>query len=148
VLVKRKASLDQIRKGLTTLGVLDILSQNIEIASKLFLRTTTNEVSARNFIDRVVFPPDVNHHYRQLFASVINTLSTEDLTHLVIFITGSTDVDEDLLISVEFKDAQSVFVSTCTFEMIIPIEATRSESLLKSTLIAASQNGKRSFNTM
>jgi len=31
VLVKRKASLDQIRKWLTTLGVLDIVSPNIEV---------------------------------------------------------------------------------------------------------------------
>lgn len=147
VLVRRKASLDQIRKGLQTSGVLGILRQNYHLAENLFLSSTTNEVSAKNFLECIIFDTS-NSQHRCVFSDAIKEMSEEELSKLYIFITGSTDYVADLSISLTFKDAPSVFVSTCTYELIIPISATSSVSFLKNTLIAASQSGDKSFNTM
>eukprot|EP00111_Clytia_hemisphaerica_P013382 TCONS_00039296-protein len=146
VLVKRKASLDQFRKGLSTLNVLKIIEENPKQMRHLFVEGPLN---AEKVISHIVFK---NHDQEQCdtMRDVIRSFNSDQLTQFCSFVTGSPVPSVGERLHVEFTQSPAISSSTCAQGIVVPPIVSREFNLLKPALLAVMDTASfsRNFNTM
>ena len=126
ILVKRKSILDQLRKGLSTLGVLAEIEYNPSLFEQFFVNQgglSTDFVlnclhfqdsCQRNVIDDGVY---------QMLQTFVKSLSVVEVKNFLKFVTGTSEVSMSTLphhISVSCYSGDSIFASTCLLELKLP----------------------------
>ena len=151
VLTKNIVLLDQMRKGLSMLGLL----KNIEKYPHFFERFFTHQGSnvSPSFVKELlrVSVPDHDNLSAQkcsLFLySFIESCSESELSNFLMFVTGTGFETTSLVprsIKVSFTDTDAIYASTCLMEIKIP---TMFESQTQfNSVFKAAING-HSFNT-
>jgi len=148
VLIKRKPSLDQLRKGLETLGMLDAMKANPESMKKYFV--SSGQLNVVELLRIIKYADGTESKHAEVFTKVLKSFNTQEITKFLTFVTGMNNGNMLLqqTIWVQFIEASSIFVATCTYELNVPLELTTNEDLLKAALIAVMDNTwKESFNT-
>ena len=115
ILVKRKCILDQLRKGLFTLGVLiEIEYNNPSLFEEFFVYQGGNDFQdswKQNVVDDRIY---------QMLHTFVKNLSVDELKNFLKFFTGISEVSMSTLphrISVSCYSGDSIFASTCLLEL-------------------------------
>lgn len=148
VLVKRKASLDQLREGLKTLNVLKAVQEKSDSMKRYFL--ANSEVSHTAFFDKCHFV-DCPCEGVENFKRIIGSFDVENMSKLLKFITGGSTMIalSQNHVTIKFKNTASIFVSTCSFELTIPEQIASDSKLLKESLLAVIDSSwSQSFNSI
>ena len=124
ILVKKKAILDQFRKGLSTLGLLKEMENNPSLFEDCFIHkgVVTQEFVANclHFADSE--EPEGQRMF-QMMQDFVRNSSAEDLQDFLKFVTGSHTASSATLpyhISVSCHDSDSIFASTCLLQLKLP----------------------------
>ena len=127
ILVKRKSILDQLRKGLSTLGVLAEIEYNPSLFEQFFVNqgglSTDFVLNCLHFQDscqRNVIDDGV---YQMLQTAFVKSLSVVEVKNFLKFVTGTSEVSMSTLphcISVSCYSGDFIFVSTCLLELKLP----------------------------
>ena len=124
-ILKHKAIVDQLRKGLSILGFLNELEKAPAKFEHFFVHSG-DDVSS-DYLKSLFKPPvsvdvQVNNVVQMLYRFIDNA-TKEDLSKFLCFITGSKSSTSCLIpgsISISVVDADSIFASTCTLELKLP----------------------------
>uniref|UniRef100_A0A7M5UXV6 Uncharacterized protein n=1 Tax=Clytia hemisphaerica TaxID=252671 RepID=A0A7M5UXV6_9CNID len=149
VLIKRKISLDHLRSGLKTNGVLDLFIQFPSIAKRIMMYDEElDAVTPASFIESIDFSHrSVNLEDTVIFKEVIRQLDAEQLKELLRFVSGASDLTavRGRKISLEICQSLGVFSSSCSFKFTIPRGAMRKKEDLVPILLAMDSGN---FNTV
>ena len=139
-----------MRNGLSVLGVLDAIKENPESMKKYFVGDPSC-LSAEIILAKVEYA-NGDETEKETFQNVINSFNDTLLKKLLVFVTGAdnmTSITGYQKLRVRFMNVQSIFASTCTFELVIPTTLSQNETLLKASLEAVvASKFNTSFNTM
>jgi len=149
VLVKRKVALDQLRNGLSTLGVLEAIQKYPNVMVKYFVEDM-GSLTAEKMLGRIEFV-NGNENNKKTFENVLKSFNLQFLKKFLVFVTGGeslSSIPGTQNIQVKLVNASSIFSSTCTFELMVPFSIFLDEDLLKTSLEAVFTPYQSSFNTM
>lgn len=121
ILVKRKSIPDQLRKGLSTLGILIESEYNTSLFEEFFVYQGGNDfvLNCLQFQDsckQIV----VDDRIYQMLHTFVKNLSVDELKNFLKFFTGISEVSMSTLphcISVSCYSGDSIFASTCLLEL-------------------------------
>lgn len=124
ILVKRKAILDQFRKGLSTLGLLKEMEKSPQLFEECFIQKgkVTVETVANCFHFDGSEDGDSERVF-QMLQSFVRNASVQDLQNLLKFITGSHTSSSATLphrVSVSCHESDSFFASCCLLQLKLP----------------------------
>ena len=126
VLVKRKSILDQLRKGLSTLGVLAEIEYNPSLFEEFFVHQggLSNDfvLNCLHFQDSCKQNVIEDRVY-QMLQTFVKNLSVDELKNFLKLVTGTSEVSMSTLphrISVSCYSGDSIFASTCLLELKLP----------------------------
>eukprot|EP00794_Sanderia_malayensis_P004248 gene4248-4813_t len=120
VIGKRVAALEQMRKGLKMLGVLQVVQSNPQIFEPLFV-FREKQITADTLQEKLSFP-NLNTDYQDAYNHFIRYLknaSSKELEMFVQFCTGSKMLPMQR-IKVLFGGNSGFFSSTCLLQITIP----------------------------
>ncbi|XP_066917505.1 uncharacterized protein [Clytia hemisphaerica] len=128
VLIRRKSSLDQLREGLQTLGVLDAIKSHPDEMRKFFV--CEKELSSDDVVATLEFVNGSNEE-QLLTKRTIEEFSVQELKQLLTFATGSPTLFalRNRKIKVKFVDGTAFATSTCFFLLAIPRNSVTDELL-------------------
>lgn len=142
--LKHKAALDQFRKGLGILGLLEKIQENVEQFEQFFVHSEENASPA--FVKHLLDLPEKStseavKRTTDMLVNFIDSASQAELLDLVSFMTGSQFRSGELkakciTVSIE-TSMQGVFASCCSFELKLPASITSSaefDIMLKSVI--------------
>ena len=134
VLIRRKNSLDQLREGLQTLGVLDAIKTHPDEMRKFFV--SEKELSSEDIVASLEFV-NGNNEQQDLVKQTIAEFNVLELKQLLTFATGSPTLFalKNRKIKVKFVDGTAFATSTCFFLLAIPRNSVTDE-LLKTCIRA------------
>lgn len=140
--MKHKAILDQLRKGLSILGLQKELERAPDKFEHLFVHKD-DEVSAAYVKELLKLPTSsdaqVQHVVQMLYAFLQNS-SKDDLLDFLCFVTGSRSSTSMFVpgsIGLSIGNTESIFASTCTLELKLPssfLTYSQFESAMKAVL--------------
>lgn len=151
IIVKRKASLDQLRCGLQILGVLRAITNNPDSMAKFFIQST-NEISPEALVSKLEFAANelATESNKEKLRFALSTFTNEDINKLLLFVTGTSNIFSlypSQKIKVRFLQVDEICASTCDFSLVIP-DGIEDVDMMKSALIVAmEEDKKKSFNT-
>jgi len=126
ILVKRKSILDQLRKGLPTLGVLAEIEYNPSLFEEFFVHQGG---LSNDFVLNCLHFQDsckqnvLDDRVYQMLQTFVKNLSVEELKSFLKFVTGRSEVSMSTLphcISVSCYSCDSIFASKCLLELKLP----------------------------
>ena len=124
ILVKKKAILDQFRKGLPILGLLDEIQREPEMFEECFLYQGI--VSNDSVASSRPFPASEDKNAQrvfQLLQTFIKNCNANGLDDCLRFVTGTRCSAKTFLprrITVSCENTNSIFASTCLLELKLP----------------------------
>ena len=124
ILVKKKAILDQFRKGLSILGLLDEIQRKPEMFEECFLYQGI--VSNDSVASSLHFPASEDKNAQrvfQLLQTFIKNCNADGLDDFKRFVTGTRCSAKSILprrITVSCENTNSIFASTCLLELKLP----------------------------
>ena len=124
VISKRKMALDQLRKGLNTLGVLDETSKHPHLFESVFTFKPVELTPA--IVKECLKYPDESSDQAQETKMMMNRFfdqsSSARLMQLMQYCTGSKMMPsvQNFAINVHFHSEDYISSSTCTFTLLIP----------------------------
>lgn len=109
--------LDQLCKGLKTLGVLDQIRSNASLYEKLFIGNTV--ITAEELLKQFDFenPEDPNNTHLTRF---VEQSSSDTMQSILIFTTGARFIPRKK-ITVSFENRNDFFSSICSMKLYCPI---------------------------
>ena len=151
IVSKRKAALDQLRKGLTTLGVLEEIQKYPSTFESLFTYKS-EELTSTKFKEYIRCPDQLSVQEENIKSMVIRFIDqspTERLMLLMLFCTGCKVAPsvQGFKIDVGFHDENCIFSSTCTFTLQIP-RCFTSYGQFEATLASAISLSGKSFTSV
>ena len=107
-----------------------------------------DKVTAEKFIEFVKWEDNSEQQERSMFSEAIQSLTEDELSDLILFMSGSRDfsIFGESRISVKFRNVSGVFASTCSLGVVLPKSSTRSLQVLQGVLKAAISGDD--FNTV
>ena len=126
IFVKRKSSLDQLRKGLSTLGVLAEIEYNPSVFEEFFVYQGN---LSNNFVLNCLQFQDsckqnvIDDRVYQKLQTFVKNLPVDELKNFLKFVTETSEVSMPTLphrISVSCYSGDSIFASTCLLELKLP----------------------------
>ena len=124
ILVKKKAILDQFRKGLSILGLLDEIQREPEVFEECFVYQGV--VSNDSVASSLYFPPSEDKNAQRVFQMLhtfIKDCNADSLDDFLRFVTGTRCSAKSILprrITVSCERTNSIFASTCLMELKMP----------------------------
>ena len=151
VIGKRKLSLDQLRKGLNTLGLLLELEKNPSLFESLFSQKQ-EEITFTSVKDHLVFPEqqdEVVHRMLTMLEKFLKEAPVERLESFMKFCTGSKCILalQNKKIEVEFHDENYIYSSTCSLKLQLP-KCFGTYDDFKVALLAVINDCGRAFTTV
>ncbi|KAK2564475.1 G2/M phase-specific E3 ubiquitin-protein ligase [Acropora cervicornis] len=150
ILSKRKVLLDQLRKGLETLGVLEEAAKRPLMFESFFVSSDENLTSDK-VKGSLTFPGDMDDDQVQTmayFLQFVDECTKEDLKDLIRFITGSTPLPSSRKIEVQFDVTDGcIFASTCLMQIHLPSKFDTYDTL-KMALTTVVLRDEKSSNAM
>lgn len=151
VLSKKKVVLDQLRKGLQILNVLDEIMKRPRLFENLFLSNpNVCEVTPEKVISSLNFTVTESCATRDHILQYINECSKQDLQHFLRFITGSCLLPQGpCRIDVLFSDDDEgcIFASTYLLQLHVPRHFESYEGF-KAAMKAVSDPSGQAFNSI
>jgi HECT-domain (ubiquitin-transferase). len=150
IIVKRKASLDQLRVGLEILGVLKAIKSSPMSMARYFIQNS-KEVKTSDLISKLEFHEGTSDLNKNTFLHVVSNFNQESIKKFLVFVTGTANIFSlypSQKIKVKFNESAEIFASTCEFLLILPSNINNS-AILKDALNAVIDGSKwqQSFNT-
>lgn len=141
-------ALDQIRKGLKSLGVLELMEKYPQLFEDLF-HPKPMPLTAVCIKENLLFPQQLNEVDHQVIGMLVRFLdqsSQERLQGFLKFCTGGNDIRliQGKKIAVEFHDQNYIQASTCSLKMMLPTSVL-SYGLFEVALQAALQECGKAF---
>ncbi|CAH3166093.1 unnamed protein product [Porites evermanni] len=124
ILVKKKAILDQFRKGLSILGLLDEIQRKPEMFEECFVYQGI--VSNDSVASSLHFPASEDKNAQrvfQLLQTFFKNCNADGLDDFLRFVTGTRCSAKSILprrITVSCESTNSIFASTCLLELKFP----------------------------
>ena len=124
ILVKKKAILDQFRKGLSILGLLDEIQRKPEMFEENFVYQGI--VSNDSVASSLDFPSSEDKNAQRVYRllqTFIKNCNADGLDDFLRFVTGTRCSAKSILprrITVSCESANSIFASTCLLELKLP----------------------------
>ena len=122
IIVKKKSILDQLRKGLGTLGLLGEMERNPEMFEECFV--PHNEVTSKSVTNSLIFEPAKDKKEQQIYQMLLNFIkscTTGQLCDFLRYITGSASGVSSRKIKVSVQDGSgSIYASTCLMQLKLP----------------------------
>lgn len=143
-IIKHKAALDHLRKGLSILDLLKEIENKPEIFEPLFVHS--GESVSSTFVKSLLNLPDttttdqVAKNAVEMLLEFIECASEDELLDFLSFTTGSKLKSGGIrpkCIFVSVENMQGFFASTCSFELKLPARVTdygQFQILLKSVI--------------
>lgn len=130
VLGKRILALDQIKKGLTMLGVNELLENNIELFKPLFcfekkMFTSDALLQKLKFVNDDGNSESTNTH--AYFLHFIKNASIQTLEKFCLYCTGSACLPFDNCIKITYNGNDGFVASTCLLTLQIPVTYSSKE---------------------
>lgn len=150
VLSKKKVVLDQLRKGLQILNVLDEIMKRPRLFENLLSNPNVCDVTPERVISSLNFSTTESCAIRDHILQYINECSKQDLQHLLRFITGSCLLPQGpCRIDVLFSDDDEgcIFASTCLLQLHVPRHFQSYEEF-KVAMKAVSDPSGQAFNSI
>lgn len=126
VILKHKTALDQMRKGLSILGLLEEIEKSPEKFQSYFVHED-DDVDA-DFIVSLLRLPDASspsvQNVVQLLLSFMRNAKKEALRQFLCFVTGCKSTTAALkpgCVDVKVLDVPEIFASTCVLELQLPL---------------------------
>ena len=122
VLGKCIAGLDQIRKGLSVLGVRDVIEKNKELFKALFCYDQ-EQLCADALINRLEFDNeqiDTHKATHGFFTKFIKTADKKTLQSFCLYCTGCINLPFSASIKVKYEGDQGFYASTCLYVIRVP----------------------------
>ena len=120
VIGKRIPALEQIRKGLRLLGVLDVMSDYTDLLEPVFIYTG-NQLTFTSIAEKLVYSDSFDDHprTRQFLERFLEEADQLLLEKFVIYCTGSKVLPQRS-ITVTCDDGLAIVSSTCLFSLTLP----------------------------
>lgn len=122
IFVRRKESLDQIRRGLKILGILDIITNNSESMTRYFV-PSKQQLVPKDVIDRLLFEEDTSSDERSLITGAIESFDHAMLQKLLFYVSGTKlmlQLYPSKKINIKFKSTDAIVGGTCDFGLTLP----------------------------
>ena len=151
VISKRKMALDQLRKGLTTLGLLDEISRYPHLFEGVFT-FKAQELTPAIVNDCLKYPKELSeqdHSVKLMMTRFIDQSPSSRLMQFMQYCTGSKTMPSlhSFAISVSFHSESYISSSTCTFTLLIPNSFT-SYGLFEAAMNSTISLAGKSFTTV
>lgn len=151
VISKRKMALDQLRKGLTTLGVLDEMSKHPRLFESVFTFKPV-ELTPATVKECLKYPDELSNQeqdVKMMMTTYVDQSPSARLMHLMQYCTGSKMMPsvQNFAINVNFHSESYISSSTCTFSLLIPNCFTTYE-LFELSLDSAFSSSGKSFTSV
>ena len=122
-IIKHKAAMDQLRKGLSILGLLDEMEKNPTKFEKLFVHQ--DDGISSSYVKSLLKIQETakGKEQVQMLFKFIENCNDKELSSFLAFLTGSpssTGYFSSGSITVSVEDIQGFFASTCILELKIP----------------------------
>lgn len=150
---KRVVALEQIRKGMGLLGVLEVVSHNVNLFEPLFVYNE-QQITSTLVLEKILFPEatEENKLARQYLIHYIEESKRKTLEEFLVFCTGCRMLPWQK-INVYFKVGDGVMISTCAYRLTLPLVFQNySDFKIKVDCvlgISSSENGKgKSFTSV
>ena len=118
VLFKRKVVMDQLRKGLELMGVLDQIKNHPDFYSQLL--TAASSFTSLQLIDTLCFEDNPTLVLVDNLKRFINQADAQTLKSVVRYVTGSIYLPRKS-VSVTFSERNGFFVSTRSLKLECPL---------------------------
>lgn len=124
ILVKKKAILDQFRKGLSILGLLEEMQERPQVFEECFV--FQGKISNESVASTLHFPPTEDKDAQRVFQMLLTFIRNckhDALDDFLHFVTGTSSSAKCILprrIQVTCESANSIFASTCLLELKLP----------------------------
>ena len=132
VILKHKAALDQMRKGLSILGLLEEIEKSPEKFQNLFIHKDS-EINAEFIISLLRLPntgTPIVKDVIEMLLSFIKNAKKEVLCQFLCFVTGcksNTSALKPGCNDVSVEDIPDIFASTCVLELKLPLHFNSTE---------------------
>lgn len=151
VISKCKMALDQLRKGLNTLGVLDEMSKHPHLFESVFTFKPV-ELTPAIVKECLKYPDELSDQAQEtkmMMNRFVDQSSSARLMQLMLYCTGSKMMPfvQNFAINVHFHSEDHILSSTCTFTLLIP-DHFHSYSLLELSLNSAFSSSGKSFTSV
>jgi len=151
VISKRKMALDQLRKGLTTLGVLDEMSKHPYLFENVFTFRPV-ELTPTTVKDCLKYPDELSEQAqdtKMMMIRFVDQSSSARLMQSMQYCTGSKTMpsDQNFEINVNFHSESYISSSTCTFTLLLP-DHFPSYGLFELSLDSAFSSSGKSFTSV
>ena len=151
VISKRKMALDQLRKGLNTLSVLDEMSKHPHLFESVF-NFKPVELTPAIVKECLKYPDELSDQAQEtkmMMNRFVDQSSSARLMQLIQYSTGSKMMPsvQNFAINVHFHGENYISSSTCTFTLLIP-NNFHSYSLFELSLNSAFSSSGRSFTSV
>ena len=151
VISKRKMALDQLRKGLTTLGVLDEMSKHPHLFENVFTFKPV-ELTPTTVKDCLKYPDELSKQAqdtKMMMTRFVDQLSSARLMQFMQYCTGSKTMPsvQNFVINVNFHSESYISSSTCTFTLLLP-DHFPSYGLFELSLDSAFSSSGKSFTSV
>jgi len=124
ILVKKKAILDQFRKGLSILGLLNEIQREPEMFKECFVY---QGVVTNDSVDSsLYFPPSEDKNAQRVFhmlQTFVKNCNANGLDDFLRFVSGTRCAAKSILprrVTVSCESTNSIFASTCLMELKLP----------------------------
>ena len=151
VISKRKMALDQLRKGLNTLGVLDEMSKHPHLFESVFTFKPV-ELTPAIVKECLKYPDELSDQAQEtkmMMNRFVDQSSSARLMQLMQYCTGSKMMPsvQNFAINVHFHSEDYISSSTCTFTLLIP-DHFHSYGLFELSLNSAFSSSGKSFTSV
>ena len=151
VISKRKMALDQLRNGLTTLGVLDEMSKHPNLFERVFTFKPV-KLTPATVKDCLKYPNELSDRAQEskmMMTRFVNQSSSARLMQLMQYCTGSKMMPsvQNFAINVNFHAENYISSSTCTFTLLMP-DHFPSYGLFELSLNSAFCSSGKSFTSV
>jgi len=152
VISKRKMALDQLRKGLTTLGVLDEMSKHPYLFENVFTFRPV-ELTPTTVKDCLKYPDELSEQAQDtkmmMMIRFVDQSSSARLMQSMQYCTGSKTMPsvQNFEINVNFHSESYISSSTCTFTLLLP-DHFPSYGLFELSLDSAFSSSGKSFTSV
>ena len=118
---KRFVALEQIRKGMKLMGVLDVVSHNIDLFEPMFVYNE-QQITPSLLLEKIVFPEETEESQtaQQYLTQYIEEAERNIQDEILVFCTGCKMLPFQK-ISVYFKLGDGAAVSTCAYRLTLPL---------------------------
>lgn len=154
MILKHKAALDQIRKGLSILGFLAEVEKSPEKFQSLFVHED-KDINAE-FVKLLLRLPEAStpseKNVIQLLLSYISNANKEVLCQFLCFVTGCKSSTAALIpgcVDIIVEDVPDVFASTCLLQLKLPSSFSNLKQFEASiNAVIDTKTSKSSFTTV